>query len=310
MIKKSFQLIVAQIIFSLSFCSATFGSASDLKVYPLPIVEAKMVVSDWLMDTGFEVKRISSARGQVDIAAIKGQEGWQISLNSHSPLATRITATTGKNGQAEPLWSHISAYLKQISSHSSNRNSQITTSTAVISRTKSVVCLKTTGAEEPLQLSGFAINAEGVILCTAHGLEVDSRVMVILHDGSEIEGRVVRLDALKDLAIVLVRARLPQVVDLSNGRHQLEKNERLFSVGCPLNVLGVIQTGTLHGVPRRLHGWPLWQVDMAMQPGSSGSPVFDVAGNLVGMAKGRYRGTDSFGFIIPVKTLLDFVKEE
>jgi serine protease Do len=52
-----------------------------------------------------------------------------------------------------------------------------------------------------------------------------------------------------------------------------------------------------------------WQVNMEIHPGSSGSPVFDVQGNLVGIVKGRYRGTKSIGFLIPLETIIAFVKE-
>jgi serine protease Do len=48
---------------------------------------------------------------------------------------------------------------------------------------------------------------------------------------------------------------------------------------------------------------------MKIYPGSSGSPVFDVQGNLVAVVKGRYRGSESIGFLIALETLLDFIRE-
>jgi len=48
---------------------------------------------------------------------------------------------------------------------------------------------------------------------------------------------------------------------------------------------------------------------MKIYPGSSGSPVFDVQGNLVAIVKGRHRGTDSIGFLIPLETIIEFVRE-
>jgi serine protease Do len=47
---------------------------------------------------------------------------------------------------------------------------------------------------------------------------------------------------------------------------------------------------------------------MEIHIGSSGSPVFDVQGNLVGIVKGRYRGTQTIGFLIPLETIIAFVK--
>jgi serine protease Do len=54
---------------------------------------------------------------------------------------------------------------------------------------------------------------------------------------------------------------------------------------------------------------PFWQVNMDIYPGSSGSPVFDGQGRLIGMVKGRYRGTSSIGFVIPLETIISFVQE-
>ena len=53
---------------------------------------------------------------------------------------------------------------------------------------------------------------------------------------------------------------------------------------------------------------PLWQVTMETLPGSSGSPVFDTAGRLVAMVRGRYRGTESVGFLTPWDTMKEFLQ--
>jgi serine protease Do len=44
-------------------------------------------------------------------------------------------------------------------------------------------------------------------------------------------------------------------------------------------------------------------------PGSSGSPVFDEKGALVGIVKGRFRGTNTIGFLIPISRIKAFIDE-
>jgi serine protease Do len=46
---------------------------------------------------------------------------------------------------------------------------------------------------------------------------------------------------------------------------------------------------------------------MNIYPGSSGSPVFDNQGRLVGMVRGRYRGTTTVGFVTPLETIVAFL---
>jgi serine protease Do len=58
-----------------------------------------------------------------------------------------------------------------------------------------------------------------------------------------------------------------------------------------------------------VNGLPLWQARIHIDPGSSGSPVFDGHGRLTAIVKGRYRGTNSIGFLIPFETLLHFLEK-
>ena len=54
---------------------------------------------------------------------------------------------------------------------------------------------------------------------------------------------------------------------------------------------------------------PLWQVRMKINHGSSGSPVFDSQGRLAAIVKGRFRGTESIGFLIPFESILQFLEK-
>jgi serine protease Do len=102
---------------------------------------------------------------------------------------------------------------------------------------------------------------------------------------------------------------LADAVSLQDGRYLLRNGEPLFAVTCPVNNISGIQPGFLDGPPRRVQGLPLWQVRMHIAHGSSGSPVFDAQGRLAAIITGRFRGTDSIGFLIPFETLLHFLEK-
>jgi serine protease Do len=89
----------------------------------------------------------------------------------------------------------------------------------------------------------------------------------------------------------------------------LSNGDRLYAITCPYGGMANIEQGYLDGPPRRVAGMPLWQVQMHIDMGSSGSPVFDRQGRLVAIVKGRFRGTDSIGFLIPFETLLHFLEK-
>ena len=85
--------------------------------------------------------------------------------------------------------------------------------------------------------------------------------------------------------------------------------DRVYSIGCPNNLNGLVFQGTVNSPPRLVNNQLLWQVNMETHPGSSGSPVFDGNGKFFGVVKGRYRGTDTIGFLIPFKTVNRFLEE-
>jgi len=146
-----------------------------------------------------------------------------------------------------------------------------------------------------------------LIICTTHDLEKLQEITVILYDGQEYKGNLVKFDAHKDLALVRADLASKNIVSLAKGRNLLEIGERVFTIGCPVNLLGTVYSGIVNGPPRRVKELTFWQVNMEIHPGSSGSPVFDENGRLAGIVKGRYRGTTSIGFVIPLETITSFI---
>ncbi len=206
------------------------------------------------------------------------------------------------------LWSllgnHMKTYTDQVSeSHSAPP-------TAIASKTASVVCIYVGRPEKYMQISGFIIDRKGLIICTAHGLEnIRQPVIVALHDGRELPGRVVKLDKRYDLSLVDVGTELDAPILLSAGRNLLGQTESLYNVVCKANSDGSIFSGVVRGPPRKADGQLLWQINMQIRPGSSGSPVFDLQGNLVAVVKGRYRGAEMVGFLIPFASVMKFLSD-
>jgi serine protease Do len=284
------------------------------KVYPLPLAEMEEVISSWLVNSGFAVRRSSSEAGKIIFYAARAEDDWQILLKQQSALATQVEVLLGAEDQAghmpRELWDHISAYIKHpsdergIELEGSNQD----VPAAILSRIESVVCIREKTEDSEVQCSGFIVDDEGLILCTAHDLKDRLEVTVSFYDGSEVKGRVVKRDTHRDLALIRIGARLNAHIPLAGGRALIGMGERLYSIGCPVNLIGTVFAGAMNGPQRRTDDQIFWQVNMKIYPGSSGSPVFDVMGNLVAVVKGRYRGTDSVGFLIPLATVLEFVK--
>ena len=161
--------------------------------------------------------------------------------------------------------------------------------------------------EREVQFSGFVVDPAGLVLCTAHDLTHHQQVTVTFADAVSVPGTVARLDLDRDLALVECSAGARAFVSIYSGHNLLGIGERVFSIGCPNNPRGILLPGTLNGPPRLVNDQRLWQAEMNIHPGSSGSPVFDAQGQLVAMVKGRYRGTSTVGFLRPLETIIAFL---
>lgn len=306
---KKWLIWLAIFIFSLPVNTAALGADEEDTIFRLPMAEVQEVAIQWMEQNGFQVYRYPSSLGpRLELTAEKGTIGFELILNPQSPLATRAHFQSRSNQATDyiaALKTHLSGYLNSPNTHSNPKNDPIPAHVRAFQN--SVVCIYAQDVEGDFQLTGFVLDRKGLIICTAHDLKAGHEVRVIGWEGRELNGRVVRIDWKRDLAMIRTDEPFSNAVSLQNGRYLLQNGDALFAVTCPNNGDSGIQPGILDGPPRRVQGLPLWQVLMHIEHGSSGSPVFDDQGRLAAIVKGRYRGTDSVGFLIPFETLLHFL---
>ncbi len=281
------------------------------KKVPLPAVELESVLSRWLIDTGYEVSRISLKGNKGILIAVKGNEKWQITIIPHSPLASHVSVKYTLNNQSDQnklseLWEYLSLYSKDI--HEGDTVTEESIPAVILSHAKSVVCIKGKINNQPVQFSGFIVGSDGIIISTAHDLENAQELTIIFHDGKETTGKVIKSDTYHDLSLLDINSTFALSISLTKSRNLLDNGEKVYSIGCPMNNRGKIHTGFIDGSLRRVNSLLLWQANIETLPGSSGSPVFDIHGNLVGVVKGSYQGTESIGFIITMGTVIEFLR--
>lgn len=311
-IKIKFILILLSLLLSPSL---SYGQQDSLWQFPMPVSEAEKILVNWLTGAGFEASKTGLNDGNVQLNAVKRNERWQITLKPFSPLASDILAVYTLNDQPDQekvkeIWDYLEGYSGDIYSSGDSRYHNLSIPPAVLSQKKSVVCIRAKTKDKQLQFSGFIIDKEGLIISTAHDLEGVRDIRLILDDGSEIKGTIKKRDVESDLTLIRMDSKVDSIISLADSRNLMDNGESVYFIGCPMNHKVMIKSGIIDGLPRSVNSHPLWQVHMETLPGSSGSPVLDSNGKLVGVVKGRYRGTDSRGFVITIKTLMDFLSEK
>jgi serine protease Do len=302
------------LVLLLSLFLATSSRAEEGgRIYPLPLVEAEEALVRWMITSGLKVSRISSGREEIRLRGVKEKEVWEIALLPHSPLATSIKVLreggdlTEKNGSDE-MWSLLDRYSE--GQKWTKRGVSLEIPPAVLSCISSVVCLKAKLETGEIQFTGFRVDEKGLILSTAHDLKAIQNITVTLNSGEEVKGNLIKIDPHRDLILIDSPSKGVGFISLEKGRKLLKPGEMVYAIGCSSKTQGRIHSGVIGGAIRMTVGLPLWQVTMETLPGSSGSPVFDRQGNLAALVKGRFRGTETVGFLIPLETIIEFLNEK
>ena len=132
--------------------------------------------------------------------------------------------------------------------------------------------------------SGTVWNTDGVVITNHHVVGGDA-ARVTLEDGRSFEGRVVARDPRNDLAALRIDGHDLPAATLGDAR-DLRTGELVLAVGNPAGVRGAVTVGVVHRSLPRSHagrGRELVQADVLLGPGSSGGPLTDARGRVVGI---------------------------
>ena len=285
---------------------------ADEKTVPLPSIELRSIVTEWMTDRGFTFSRLVQQNHRWAYTASKDDITLHITVRSYSPLASVISLAYSQDNtlhqnETKNLWDHIRNYSHDIVIADKQTDPSLPDS--IHDHLNSVVCIRGSSNGDSLQFTGFVLDNQRIILTTAHDLEMVKNLTIYLSDGEEVSGTVIRSDFDKDLSLIQIRNTVNSSISVKRSRTLIDNNERVFTIGCPNNSTTEIHSGLIDGSLRKINSSYLWQAQIKTLPGSSGSPAFDENGNLIGIVKGNYRGSDSVGFIITMNTIIDFLQD-
>ena len=155
------------------------------------------------------------------------------------------------------------------------------------------------------QGSGFIVSADGLILTNAHVVKDAKEVTVRLADRREYAAKVLGSDVATDIAVLRINAQGLPTVRLGDPK-LLMVGDPVLAIGAPYGLEQTATAGIVSAKGRSLPGdaaVPFIQTDAAVNPGNSGGPLFDAAGNVVGINAQIYSRTGGFqgvSFAIPV----------
>ncbi len=165
--------------------------------------------------------------------------------------------------------------------------------------------------------SGFIISADGYVVTNNHvitggdpaerkGATLES-ITVTLPDRTEYKARIVGRDSTADLAVLKIDAPKPLPFVQFGDSTRTRVGDWVIAIGNPFALGGTVTAGIVSAIHRSIGGGPYdryIQTDAAINSGNSGGPMFDLAGNVVGINTAIYSpsgGNVGIGFAIPAE---------
>lgn len=166
--------------------------------------------------------------------------------------------------------------------------------------------------------SGFIYSSDGYIVTNYHVVENSETIQVFLNDRSVYTARIVGVDPYSDLAVLKIDTGDKSLNPLILGdSSNLRVGQPVIAVGNPFGLTYTLSTGVISQLNRLLESPGgrsipnVIQFDAAVNPGSSGGPLLDYSGRVIGVITAIASTTGEFagvGFAIPSNTVKRVVK--
>ena len=166
--------------------------------------------------------------------------------------------------------------------------------------------------------SGFFLNEEGFLITNYHVIEKETKIEVTVfpkaRNGFERKTfKKIKIEAINpfvDLALL-------KVEDLGDTKvkyvylgdsERIRAGEDVFAIGSPLGLERTVTNGVISSKNRAFQGLIYIQTNADINPGNSGGPLFNLAGEVIGVINMGYIFYGGLGFAIPVNYVKHFIE--
>ena len=166
------------------------------------------------------------------------------------------------------------------------------------------------------QGSGF-IFEDGLVMTNAHVVSDSDRLIIGLADGRKVEGKVIGLDLLTDLAVIELEGDGPWPKAILGNSDNIKVGDWAIAVGNPFGLENTVTLGIISNIKRDVSELGLYdlkvhliQTDAAINPGNSGGPLINASGEVIGINTLIREGPGAgLGFAIPINEAKEIAYE-
>jgi serine protease Do len=151
--------------------------------------------------------------------------------------------------------------------------------------------------------SGFIIDKGGLIVTNNHVVEGAKEVLVTLSTKEEYTAKVIGRDPKTDIALVKIEPKGDLPVATLGDSGQMKVGDWILAIGNPFGLANTVTAGIVSAKGRVIGAGPyddFIQTDASINPGNSGGPLFNLHGEVVGIATAIIPYGQGIGFAVPV----------
>ncbi|WP_353171234.1 DegQ family serine endoprotease [Paracandidimonas soli] len=160
--------------------------------------------------------------------------------------------------------------------------------------------------------SGFFISDDGYVLTNNHVVDRASDIFVTLTSGKEYKATVVGTDPRTDVALLKIDAKNLSPLPIGDST-KLRKGQWVLAIGSPFGLDSTVTSGIISAINRETGDYlPFIQTDVAVNPGNSGGPLINLAGEVVGINSqivSRSGGFMGISLAIPIDEVMRIVEQ-
>jgi len=268
-------------------CGAQFACADTIQLKDAAAVTGKVLAEktdSLIVDVGYTVLQIP--RGAVTGVT---KSGAATAAAAPIPAAGQFYAADAKPAVARD----VSSLVKQIG--------------------EAVVQVKTAGGLG----SGFFLNEDGYLITNFHVIEGETEISVEVYQQKNgqlsretyKQVKIIAINKFHDLALLHIEDKnAPKFQPVTLGSADvLNVGEGVFAIGSPLGLERTVTQGIVSTKTRQLEGNLYLQTSTQINPGNSGGPLFNLAGEVVGVTNMKITFGEGLGFAIPVELVKNFL---
>ena len=154
------------------------------------------------------------------------------------------------------------------------------------------------------QGTGFVLTNTGLIATNHHVIEGSHSLRVAFVTGEKYDvNRITAIDKERDIALINVRGYDLSAISLGNSNN-ISVGERVIAIGNPLGLSNTLSSGIISGIRTDLEDYKLIQTTTPISPGSSGGPLLNMKGEVIGITTMYLKGGQNLNFAVPVNYLI------